>query len=123
MMLNKVARGIHTHNVAQGFWPGKTDGNALGMGERNVGEALMLIVSEVAEAMEHYRDMSESPPVEELSYWWLDNGKPDGFPVELVDVIIRCLDLLDAIGVDMDELLRAKLDYNHRRPYLHGRSR
>lgn len=120
MRLNALAKDIHVTAVSKGFWPSKTDPDVASIGSRNVGEALMLIVSEVAEAMEFYRDEGGSSPM--LAKWWRDGkGKPDGFPVELLDVIIRSLDLLAAIGVDIDELMEAKTGFNETRPYMHGR--
>ena len=120
MSLGALAQDIHRTAVGKGFWPGVSDPEAVALGQRNVGEALMLIVSEVAEAMEFYRDEGADPVL--LAKWWLDgNDKPDGFPVELLDVIIRCLDLLAAIGVDVDELMEVKTGFNETRPYMHGR--
>lgn len=53
MSLNELAAEIHGISRAKGFWPKEDDPNPI---ERNVGESLMLIVTEVAEAMEAWRD-------------------------------------------------------------------
>ena len=54
--------------------------------------------------------------------WYADNGKPEGIDIELVDALIRLLDLLGSRGVDVDELLAIKRDYNARRPARHGKA-
>jgi hypothetical protein len=46
--------------------------------------------------------------------------KPEGVAVELVDVIIRCLDTAGALGLDLDSAYAAKLAYNRSRPHRHG---
>lgn len=46
--------------------------------------------------------------------------EPNGIPVELIDVIIRALDTLAMIGVDIDGIMAEKMAYNATRPYRHG---
>ncbi len=71
----------------------------------------MLAVTELAEAMEAYRDGNPA------------SEKIDGFTKveeELVDTIIRILDLAGGMGYDIENALRAKMAYNETRPYRHG---
>jgi hypothetical protein len=49
--------------------------------------------------------------------------KPEGFGIELVDGIIRSLDLLEALGYDVESLMTMKHIYNKTRPYRHGNKR
>ena len=63
--LNQLADLCHTIAVEKGFWDEK----------RNRGEALMLIVSELAEAMEAYRIQDH-----------------ENFKEEIADTFIRLLD-------------------------------
>jgi len=65
---------------------------------------LALISSEVGEAMEAVRDHDLDLLTEELA-----------------DVVIRIMDLCDALGLDMWEALRIKMDHNEKRPKRHGR--
>lgn len=58
-----------------------------------VPEKLALIHSELSEALECYRKG-------EMTTYYTAQGKPEGFPVELADVVIRCADLLGALGVN-----------------------
>jgi NTP pyrophosphatase (non-canonical NTP hydrolase) len=70
--------------------------------------ALMLIVTELAEAMEAWRD---------------DNREE--FEVELADVFIRLMHMVSQLDLKDTFLVtvRKKMDYNHKRPYRHGRKR
>ena len=82
----------------------------------NIGEKLMLICSEAAEALEHWR---RGQDVREVFYHGPDD-KPDGFPVELADIVIRVFDLAEHYGIDIDRAIKVKMAYNEKRPYRHG---
>ena len=47
--------------------------------------------------------------------------KPEGIVPELIDVLIRTLDLLGETGYDVEEELQRKHDYNASRPPKHGK--
>lgn len=83
--------------------------------EATIPEKLALIHSEVSEALEAYRDG-------ELGTL-LDNGKPEGFAVELADVVIRIADLCGALGIDLEEAIKLKSQYNETRAHRHGGKR
>lgn len=101
-------RDIHQWAIEKGFWP--TEG-------RNTPEILALIHSEVSEALEAWRQVDCD--VTEIRY--RDDGKPEGFAVELADIVIRVLDLAESIGVDLEEVIALKHAYNQGRPYRHGK--
>jgi len=68
---------------------------------------LALIHSEVSEALEAFR-----------------KGDRDGFREELADIIIRTLDLAGGIwNMDIDEVVRNKIEKNKDREYRHGGKR
>lgn len=92
--LNDFAAHIHNINVEKGFWD-------MGVKQRNVGEILALIHSELSEASESYREGT------------FDDKLPmyPGVMVELADAIIRLLDLGHAYGVDFDNLRYTPLPY------------
>lgn len=73
------AKEIHETATQSGFWDE----------DRNYGEMLMLIVSELAESLEEHRD---GRPNKYLIY----TGKPEGIVIELADAGIRILDTLYA---------------------------
>lgn len=48
------------------------------------------------------------------------HSKPEGIPTELADVIIRVLDYCAYAGIDIENVLEVKHEYNKSRPYRHG---
>jgi NTP pyrophosphatase (non-canonical NTP hydrolase) len=73
--------------------------------KRNIGELLMLVVSELAEAMEGDRKnlMDSHLPHRKM------------FDVELVDCLIRIFDTCSALEIPVGEILVEKLEYNEKR--------
>lgn len=82
--------------------------------DRNVGEVLMLCVSELAEAFEEYRDGTG------LKQIYYKGDKPEGFPVEVADTLIRLLDYCAAMDIPVQKAWTLKSAYNRERPYRHG---
>ena len=70
--------------------------------ERNVGEMLMLTVSELAEAMEGHRKslMDDHLPHRQM------------IEVELADAVIRIMDMAEGLGLDLAGAWREKMEYN-----------
>lgn len=84
-------------------------------------EKLMLIVSEVAEALEAIREGETGLGVLKFEYKGsLENRKPVGFMSELADVVIRVGDLAWIVGGDLEEAVEHKMAYNRTRPHMHG---
>jgi hypothetical protein len=94
----------HENSKAHGFWAA----------EPNIGEKLMLMVTELAEACEEWR---KGIPLTEI-YWQSD--KPEGFPIEMADVLIRMLDFCEGMKIDLQAAYNIKVAYNEGRPYMHG---
>lgn len=90
----------HGNAKAKGFWDK----------ERNVGEMLMLIVSELGEAVEAHRHAKHGV------------GQKDTFEDELADTAIRLFDLCGGLGVDLEKQIEWKMSFNKTREKLHGKS-
>ena len=82
-----------------------------------VPEKLLLMHSEISEAVEEYRSGNN---LGTISYG--PEGKPLGYLTELADVLIRQLDLIKAQGLE-EQFIRAlaeKMEFNKTREFRHG---
>lgn len=100
MSLNDYADEVHKANAK--WWIDIETGEPL---KRNKGEMQMLIVSEIAEAMEGVRKdlMDDKLPHRKME------------EVEMADALIRILDYCAGHGLDIDGAYREKMAYNARR--------
>ncbi len=102
--------------------------------ENNVGEMLMLVVSELGEALDAHRSgnmtedrvkpfiprYAEGKTSDEYHALFRDTVK-DTFEDELADTVIRIGDLCGVMGIDLEAHVKAKMRYNTTRPYKHGK--
>ncbi len=94
MNVQEMSDLCHSIAKSKGFWDK----------ERNVGEALMLVVTELAEAMEAHRKQDK-----------------ENFDEELADTFIRLFDLCGGMGIDIESQILKKCEKNKQRPYKHGK--
>ena len=104
---------------------------------RTFGDEIALLVTELGEAMDAFREqgMTETVRYESADGFAIFEkgsandlaqrqagrvGKPQGVPSEFADILIRLLDSCARKGVDLFEAFREKQDYNWTRPYKHG---
>jgi NTP pyrophosphatase (non-canonical NTP hydrolase) len=50
----------------------------------------------------------------------VQSKKPEGFPIEIADLVIRVLHLCKVYGIDIDKMVELKMAYNETRSYRHG---
>lgn len=125
--LNQLSKQVHQNNVEKGFWEG----------QKNVGELLMLVVSELGEAIEAHRKQKfslfhrlkqriiddydwQNPNLTIKSFF--EEDIKDTFQDEIADTIIRLLDLSAGLGIDIGWHIDQKLNYNKTRAYKHGKA-
>lgn len=122
--INTLRDEIHDAVKQKGFWP---EGES-----HNIGERLMLVVSELGEAIEAHREgrMADRDSV----VWAISTNDrshaieeifapviKDTFEDEIADAIMRLLDLCGALKINIADHIFLKLEYNKTRPKLHGK--
>lgn len=102
---HRIAGRIHSTNKQKGFWPANVE-------DRNKSEAIMLVVTELAEGVEGIRH--GNPP---------DDKVPDftSAEAEMADAIIRLMDMGEGFRWRIAEALVAKQEYNTTRAHKHGK--
>ena len=98
---NALAGDVHDNAVAKGWWDE----------ERNNGEIIALMHSELSEALEAMRN--GNPPDDKIPEF-------TGVEAELADVIIRIMDMAPARGWRIAEAVVAKMAMNKTRAHKHG---
>ena len=126
-MLNEIRDAIHNNSVVKGFW---NEPNT------NITEKIMLVVTELSEAVEAMRKLSEKElllavascnlRIDKFDNYGYDNNDfekfiKDSVGDEFADSIIRILDLCGRLGIDIEGHIKYKMEYNSTRPYLHGK--
>lgn len=101
---------VHEQNKEAGWWNDLDTGESLTNKRgfpfvRNVSELLILVHSEVSEALEGYRKDLRDTHLPQY----------DSLTVELADVVIRVFDIAGGLSLNLSEAVRDKLIYNKNR--------
>lgn len=129
MTINELCKEAYA-NATEAGWYDK---------EIEMGTRLMLIVSEISEAMEADRKgRYKNASIWDLQYMndilnhmcsddscefgkdAFESGIKDTFEDELADTVIRIADLCGRYGIDLEEHIKLKMQYNKTRGYKHG---
>jgi NTP pyrophosphatase (non-canonical NTP hydrolase) len=139
--IDGLVKQSYDNAASHGFWDASET-------PETIPSKLMLIVSEISEALESYRDprsdemikvpasivekligqdADEEASDDYLEAWNALNDiygkwilKPRGLDIELADALIRIFDLAGAKGIDLDAALVRKMEYNRGREKMHG---
>jgi NTP pyrophosphatase (non-canonical NTP hydrolase) len=100
----EIQAQVHNTAVEKGWWSNSLE-------DRNKGEMIALMHSELSEALEALRH--GNPPDDKCPEF-------DSVTVELADVLIRMMDYCQAFGHPLAEATAAKIAMNKGRSYRHG---
>ena len=110
MTINEMVQETHETAKSKGWWDTPPE----------MGTLLALVHSEVSEALEWARrgDLN----THHVTQGNADNHtiKPEGFPIELADIVIRVADICGRYDIDLERALSEKMAYNRTRPFKHG---
>jgi len=125
--LNELSKQIYEGNKLRGF----------DVSKENIGQTLMLIVSELSEALEAdrkakfanmkvFESCMEADDIKEsdMDYYIKQSFEfniKDTFQDEIADTLIRLFDLCGGLQIDIEKHIKYKLDYNSKREFKHGK--
>lgn len=145
MNIKEISKEIYENNKAKGFWedrlniphkmrksPAFTEEEAIFVEKAIKSQMLMLIVSELSEAME--ADREEDIPITDFTKKTIEKLDAQEFKAafetrvkntfndELADAVIRIFDVSFGSDIDLEWHIAQKVRYNKMRPHKHGKA-
>ena len=121
MAIPEIIKQAHENAVEKGFYDD---------GAKNIGELLMLVVSELGEALESHRkhgiiyknlDNIETLQDKDEFILHFERHLKNSFQDELADAVIRICDMCGYLNIDLEKHIELKMKYNSTREYKHGK--
>ena len=113
MNIKKWQHAVHRLALDKGWYDGAIRTVDYDLHPLEIAGRLANVHGEVSEALECLRDS-------EMDTWHGPTGKPEGIGIELADAVIRIMDLCEAIGIDLEEYMSIKHEYNETQSRRHG---
>lgn len=107
MVIKEMQQQAFDNSEKHGFHTGEAN--------TNIPSKMMLIVTEIVEALEEYRDAKPNVYLGE-------GGKPEGVVIELADAVIRIGDLVGMLKGDLQSAVEMKMAFNLGREHMHGKA-
>lgn len=115
--LKEWAERAHANAKSKGFH----DDDGIRSERENVAVYLLNINGEVSEAWEAFRNGKLREPCDKAPRMRAIGARElTCIEEELADIVIRVFDTAEALGVDIEHAVRAKMTYNETRPHKHG---
>ena len=115
-VLTQIATDIHQTAQEKGFWVPSSEFI------QQMNTKLLLIVSEVAEAMEVLRKPYGGENTEFYQRYEMDIFQLADFLEELADIVIRTFDLAQFFSdVQFPKIILDKMEKNQARPHMHAK--
>jgi hypothetical protein len=106
MEFNDLQKECYATARQNGFLNGKID----------VPQEILLVICELAEATEELRKFKT------IRYVYYDNlDKPLGFEAEISDAMMRLMSLSEGLGLNIEDMIIKKNEFNKTRKKKHGK--
>ena len=142
MEIKKISEDIHANALVKGFWKSEdmiprmkecglfTEKEIIDLESALVSRKLLLIASEITEAMEADRKGRYMKTELKVAMDWandkdfvqsFERNVKDTFEDEISDAVIRIFDLARRRNINLEAHIEAKCRYNKTRDYMHGK--